>query len=670
MLDVLSGGRVECGLGPRLSAARDRGLRAVAGLDDPGPGEEPLVLRRGVHHRQEGVDGAVVLAPRRVLLDPADVGEVEPLADDRAAGPRGLPGPRGGPRRRAAGPVLRRHAGRRDDHAPQAAVRACRSRCRSPTRRCGKASRATARCQWAARNGVNGNFFYESRCEDPREDRASTWRRPAQHDWPDRLEPGRVQGRAGTASGAAASSPRASSTSQEGSVGNLKKAGEGEMALWDFYSPFGFSGVLGDPGEPFDPTIPITPELLRERDVIFQGSKQRVLEGILKLREDAYGGGDMCLNLRFESAGMSPRGGRGAVLVLRRGDPARAAPRVRRAARASRRRAELRAAARRPPGVRGLGRLTATWRRQGSRPARAHRQGYACGSRRRRAARRPRHRPRPSGPDRGRMLAGRWRRRRRRGAGVSLNRGAGRGCMTPPTSWNVPRAALWGCAAPRPCRGPARRRPRCRGRSCSHWGACGCGTRPRGARGAPATRRGRTGRRVDVVEPHPLEHRRVELGLEPADRDVAVGGLVDGVERHAAVEQIRLALERPRAGAVEPVDEGHQQRGPVGHRGVDDLSDPGGPGLQDAGEHADGEQHPAAAEVADEVQRHGGPLRPARSPQGAGQRDVGDVVAGSGRTGRPGPSRSCARRRAPGCGPGTARGRRRGAPRPPGAAPR
>ena len=158
-------------------------------------------------------------------------------------------------------------------------------------------------CQWAARNGVNGNFFYESAAKI-REKIDIYMEEAARHDWPDRL--GRGEFKPGW-DGERRRGLIASRVIhvQEGSVGNLKKAGDGEMALWDFYAPFGFSGVLGDPGEPFDPTIPITPELLRERDVIFQGSKQRVLEGILKLREDAYGGGDMCLNLRFESAGMS-----------------------------------------------------------------------------------------------------------------------------------------------------------------------------------------------------------------------------------------------------------------------------------------------------------------------------------------------------------------------------
>jgi alkanesulfonate monooxygenase SsuD/methylene tetrahydromethanopterin reductase-like flavin-dependent oxidoreductase (luciferase family) len=158
-------------------------------------------------------------------------------------------------------------------------------------------------CEWAARHGVNGNFFYESAGKI--KEKIDIYMAEAEkHNWPDRL------GRGEFKPGWDGEKRRGLIASrvihvQEGSVGNLKKAGEGEMALWDFYAPFGFSGVLGDPGKPFDPTTPITPELLRERDVIFQGSKQRVLEGILKLREDAYGGGDMCLNLRFETAGMS-----------------------------------------------------------------------------------------------------------------------------------------------------------------------------------------------------------------------------------------------------------------------------------------------------------------------------------------------------------------------------
>jgi hypothetical protein len=158
--------------------------------------------------------------------------------------------------------------------------------------------------RWAARNGVNGNFFYESAAKI-RSKIEIYMDEAARNDWPDRVDPG-TEWKAGW-DGERRRGLIASRVIHvaEGSVGNLKKAGESEMFLWDFYTPFGFAGILGDPGKPFDPNTAVTSELLRDRDVIFQGGKQEVLESILRLRQDAYGGEDMCLNLRFESGGMS-----------------------------------------------------------------------------------------------------------------------------------------------------------------------------------------------------------------------------------------------------------------------------------------------------------------------------------------------------------------------------
>jgi alkanesulfonate monooxygenase SsuD/methylene tetrahydromethanopterin reductase-like flavin-dependent oxidoreductase (luciferase family) len=158
--------------------------------------------------------------------------------------------------------------------------------------------------RWAAQNGINGNFFYESALKI-RQKVEIYMEEAAKHNWPDRVSPG-VEWKAGW-DGERRRGLIASRVIhvQEGSVGNLDRAGESEMFLWDFYGPFGFAGILGDPGKPFDPNTPVTPELLRERDVIFQGSKQQVLESILRLHQDAYLGQDMCLNLRFESGGMS-----------------------------------------------------------------------------------------------------------------------------------------------------------------------------------------------------------------------------------------------------------------------------------------------------------------------------------------------------------------------------
>ncbi len=63
--------------------------------------------------------------------------------------------------------------------------------------------------------------------------------------------------------------------------------------------------------------------------------------------------------------------------------------------------------------------------------------------------------------------------------------------------------------------------------------------------------------------------------------------------------------------------------------GVDDLAAAARAGLEQRGEHADDEVERAAAEVADEVDRHlGWSAGPADGVQGAGDGDVADVVTG------------------------------------------
>ena len=144
-----------------------------------------------------------------------------------------------------------------------------------------------------------------------------------------------------------------------------------------------------------------------------------------------------------------------------------------------------------------------------------------------------------------------------------------------------------------------------------------------------------------------------------ADRHVPpVGGLVDVVERCAGVEQVGAALLAPGAAGDEAGQHRVQVGGAVDDRGVDHLPLAAGARLEQRGEHADDEVGRPAAEVAEEVVRDlGRPPGPAQPVQGAGDGDVVDVVPSARRrAGRPGPSRSSARRPARGCGPGTRRG--------------
>ena len=114
--------------------------------------------------------------------------------------------------------------------------------------------------------------------------------------------------------------------------------------------------------------------------------------------------------------------------------------------------------------------------------------------------------------------------------------------------------------------------------------------------------------------------RREELRLERADGHVpAVGGLVEVVERRAAVEQVGRALLPVAAAGEEGRGHGVEVGGAVDDRGVDDLPLAADPGLEQRGEQPDDEVGRAAAEVADEVGREVR-ARPCPGPGRAGRR--------------------------------------------------
>ena len=132
------------------------------------------------------------------------------------------------------------------------------------------------------------------------------------------------------------------------------------------------------------------------------------------------------------------------------------------------------------------------------------------------------------------------------------------------------------------------------------------------------------------VETEPVEQLGVEPRFQRADGDVpAVGAGVGVVVGRAAVQEVGLPLVGPVALTVERPGHLHEQARPVDHRGVDDLAAARRARLQHRREDADEQQHGAAAEVADEVQRrHRSFARPADRVQRTGERHVVDVVPG------------------------------------------
>jgi hypothetical protein len=129
----------------------------------------------------------------------------------------------------------------------------------------------------------------------------------------------------------------------------------------------------------------------------------------------------------------------------------------------------------------------------------------------------------------------------------------------------------------------------------------------------------------EAEQPHEL---LVELALQRAHRHVlAVGRLVRPVVRAAAVEEVGAPPVLPAAGGQHAVD----HRGEVGRavhdRRVHDLARAGRARVVEGGEDADDEVERAARVVPDEVRGDGrGLVRSADHAEGAGQRDVRDVV--------------------------------------------
>ncbi len=137
-------------------------------------------------------------------------------------------------------------------------------------------------------------------------------------------------------------------------------------------------------------------------------------------------------------------------------------------------------------------------------------------------------------------------------------------------------------------------------------------------------------RQVGRGQPQAVDQFVVERPFQRTDRDVAaVGGFVDLVVGCAGVGEVRAGLVAPAPLGEQPVEQGREQGGAVHHGRVHHLASPVGTRVQQSADHTEREQHPAAAEVADETERWYRPLSvPPKVVQGTGEGDVRDVMAG------------------------------------------
>ncbi len=157
--------------------------------------------------------------------------------------------------------------------------------------------------RWAARNGINPIFIAEpnGRLEKVLEryiDEASA------HDWPDRLDRGEFklpydsEKRRGCAVG------RWIHIVDKG-VGDREKFLNGLQMQWDWYGSFGFAFALVEPGDPVpDLEARVDPEWIVEKKVALVGTVDYVIEEILRTRE-ICGGEDFNFTAYLETNGLS-----------------------------------------------------------------------------------------------------------------------------------------------------------------------------------------------------------------------------------------------------------------------------------------------------------------------------------------------------------------------------
>jgi len=85
----------------------------------------------------------------------------------------------------------------------------------------------------------------------------------------------------------------------------LERAARALELQFDYYGPFGFSAILGRLDEPMlDPAKKVTAQMLRDREIAIHGSKQYVIDKIMKMRTEC-GYDDFCFLGWFELGGFA-----------------------------------------------------------------------------------------------------------------------------------------------------------------------------------------------------------------------------------------------------------------------------------------------------------------------------------------------------------------------------
>ena len=161
--------------------------------------------------------------------------------------------------------------------------------------------------KWAAEHGVNGVFIVEP--NDRLKKNIDMYYEAAEKaNWPDMLNRGQFK------YGWDAQKRRGIMTSRYIHITTpgkekqaMERAARAMELQFDYYGPFGFGAVVARLDEPmFDLNKRVTAEMLREREIAIQGSKQFVIDKIMKMKKE-IGYDDFCFLGWFELGGFEGR---------------------------------------------------------------------------------------------------------------------------------------------------------------------------------------------------------------------------------------------------------------------------------------------------------------------------------------------------------------------------
>ena len=156
--------------------------------------------------------------------------------------------------------------------------------------------------RFAAEHGVNGYFIVEPNSR-LREMVALYYDEAAKAGWPDRLGKGEFRYGWDAARRRGVITGRYIHIADKG-IGDLDRAAKALEVQWDYYGPFGFAAVLAEAGETADMDRKVTAQELRDKRIAIHGSVDFVIEEIMKTKQ-VCGYDDFMFNAWFELGGFA-----------------------------------------------------------------------------------------------------------------------------------------------------------------------------------------------------------------------------------------------------------------------------------------------------------------------------------------------------------------------------